>query len=389
MYRILTLNNIAAKGLERLPRDQYEVASELASPDAILVRSHRMHDMEMPESLKAIGRAGAGVNNIPVEAMSHRGVAVFNTPGANANAVKELVLAGMLLAARNICQGWEFARNLSGDDAEINRQVEAGKKQFRGIELPGRTLGVVGLGAIGVKVANAARALGMSVVGLDPGITVSRAWELESGVRQAHSVDELMSRSDMISLHVPFNEHTANLINEDRLALMRPGGTLLNFSRSEIVDEAAVVAALDAGRLHAYVNDFPSRLTKQHPRCVTLPHLGASTVEAEENCAVMVVEQIRDYLETGNVRNSVNLPDIQMPRGDKGDRMTVVNANVPNMLGQVSTMLAEAGLNIDDMYNKSSGDIAYTLVDVEGSIPDAVVRNLRAVDGVLAVRVIR
>lgn len=389
MYKILTLNNISEKGLERLPRNQYTVNPELDQPDAILLRSYKMHGMEIPDSVKAIGRAGAGVNNIPVNEMTRRGVVVFNAPGANANAVKELVLAGMFIAARNICQGWDFARNLTGEDAEISRQVEAGKKNFVGFELPGRTLGVVGLGAIGVKVANAARSLGMHVVGFDPGITVDRAWELESGVRQAHSIEELVSRADFISLHVPRNEYTENLINADRLALMRPGGVILNFSREGIVDDAAVVECLDAGKLSAYVNDFPNNLTMQHPRCITLPHLGASTGEAEDNCAIMVADQVRDYLETGNVRNSVNFPEINMPRGDKGDRMIVVNANVPNMLGQISTTVADAGLNIDDMFNKSRGDIAYTLVDVEGQITDAVVDVLRNIDGVATVRVIR
>ncbi|MEX0731944.1 MAG: phosphoglycerate dehydrogenase [Aquisalimonadaceae bacterium] len=389
MYKIMTLNNISEQGLERLSPKQYKVAPEVDQPDAILVRSFKMHDMDIPPTVKAVGRAGAGVNNIPVDQMTRRGVVVFNAPGANANAVKELVLASLFLAARNICQGWEFARNLSGSEAEISSQVEAGKKNFVGFELPGRTLGVVGLGAIGVKVANAARSLGMNVVGFDPAITVNRAWELESGVRQAHSVEELVSRADFISLHVPLNDHTANLINADRLKLMRPGGTVLNFSRAGIVDDAAVVAALDTGTLNAYINDFPTNVTKQHPRCITLPHLGASTGEAEDNCAIMVADQLRDYLETGNIRNSVNFPEINMPRGGKGDRMTVINVNVPNMLGQISTTLADAGLNIDDMYNKSRGDIAYTLVDVEGEITDAVVDALRSIDGVVTVRVIR
>ncbi|MCC5857948.1 MAG: phosphoglycerate dehydrogenase [Ectothiorhodospiraceae bacterium] len=388
MYKILTLNNISVKGLERLPREHFEIASEIGHPDAILVRSYKMHDMEIPDTVKAIGRAGAGVNNIPVEAMSKRGVAVFNAPGANANAVKELVLAGLFLAARNICQGWSYARGLEGDDAAIHQQVEAGKKQFVGFELPGRTLGVVGLGAIGVQVANAARALGMNVVGFDPGITVSRAWELDRGVMQAHSVDDVVSRSDFITVHVPANEHTRNLINADRIRMMPEGGVILNFAREGIVDDAAVVHALEEGHLSAYVNDFPSSLTKDHPRCITLPHLGASTREAEENCAVMVADQVRDYLVNGNVRNSVNFPEMIMPRSDKGDRLTVVNANVPNMLGQISTALADAGLNIDDMYNKSRGDLAYTLVDVEGRIHESVVDAIRRIQGVLGVRVL-
>ncbi len=389
MYKILTLNNISVKGLDRLPREQFEVASEIGHPDAILVRSFKMHDMEIPDTVRAIGRAGAGVNNIPVDAMSHRGVAVFNAPGANANAVKELVLAGLFLAARNICQGWTYARGLEGDDAAVHQQVEAGKKQFVGFELPGRTLGVIGLGAIGVLVANAARALGMNVVGFDPGITVSRAWELDRGVQQAHSVDEVVSRSDFVTLHVPVNEHTRNLINADRIRMLPEGAVVLNFARDGIVDDEAVVHALDEGHLTAYVNDFPTNLTKGHPRCITLPHLGASTREAEENCAVMVADQVRDYLVNGNVRNSVNFPEMVMPRSDKGDRMAVVNANVPNMLGQVSTALADAGLNIDDMYNKSRGDLAYTLVDVEGEIHESVADAIRRIQGVLSVRVLK
>jgi D-3-phosphoglycerate dehydrogenase len=385
MFKILTLNNISVTGLERLPRDSYEVASEITHPDAILVRSFKMHDMEVPETLKAIGRAGAGVNNIPVDAMSARGIPVFNAPGANANAVKELVLAGMLVASRNLCQGWEFARGLDGDDAAINKAVEAGKKNFAGFELPGRTLGVIGLGAIGVLVANAALALGMRVVGFDPQITVRRAWQLSSSVEQAESVDALLAKSDFVTCHVPLVDATRNLVNADRLQLMRENAVLLNFSRSGIIDDQAAVAALDAGRLYAYVCDFPSNLLKDHSRVVTLPHLGASTREAEENCAVMVADQVRDYLEEGTVRNSVNFPEVIMPRNG-GYRMAVVNANVPNMLGQISTDLANADLNIIDMLNKSRGDLAYTLVDVEKPIPQAVVDEIAGIDGVLAVR---
>ena len=388
MYKIQTLNNISVKGLERLPRERYEIASELTHPDAVLVRSYKMHDMEIPDSVLAIGRAGAGVNNIPVDKMSERGVPVFNAPGANANAVKELVLAAMLLSARNICPAWAFARNLEGDDAEIGKQVESGKKQFVGFELPGRTLGVIGLGAIGVQVANSAMALGMNVIGYDPQITVHRAWQLSSTVQQAQSVDEVLSHSDFVSLHVPFNDHTRNLVNADRIGLMKEGGVILNFARAGIVDDQAVVQALDDGKLWAYACDFPTNLLKNHPRVIALPHLGASTREAEENCAVMVADQVRDYLENGNVVNSVNFPEVIMPRGEKGDRLAVVNANVPNMLGQISTALADAGLNIDDMYNKSKADLAYTLVDVEGKIPAEVAEQMRSIQGVLAVRVI-
>ncbi|MGA7799693.1 MAG: phosphoglycerate dehydrogenase [Gammaproteobacteria bacterium] len=385
MYKILTLNNLSVAGLERLPRERYEISSEFQHPDAVLLRSFNMHDMEVPTSVKAVGRAGAGVNNIPVAKLGGRGIPVFNAPGANANAVKELVVTGMLLAARNICQAWDFARNLQGDDDVISKQVEAGKKQFVGFELPGRTLGVIGLGAIGVQVANAARALGMKVIGYDPDITVQRAWELSADVQKATSVDDLLSRADFVTFHVPLVDSTRRMINAERLRLMKDGVVLLNFSRNGILDDEAVCDALDEGKVYSYVCDFPSNRLKDHPRVVTLPHLGASTREAEENCAVMVAEQVRDYLETGNVRNSVNFPEVFMPRNG-GYRLAVVNANVPNMLGQISTTLADAGLNIIDMLNKSRHQLAYTLVDVESQIPQECVDKIAAIEGVLAVR---
>ncbi|MBK1619163.1 3-phosphoglycerate dehydrogenase [Lamprobacter modestohalophilus] len=385
MYKIQTLNNISVAGLNRLPREQFEVASELSHPDAILVRSAKMHDLPVPASLKAIGRAGAGVNNIPVPAMTERGIAVFNAPGANANAVKELVLAGMLLAARNIAQGWQFARELEGDDAAIGKAVEAGKKQFVGFELPGRTLGVIGLGAIGVLVANAARALGMKVIGFDPSITVRSAWKLEADVERALSIDDLVSRSDFMSFHVPLTDKTRHMINAERIQSMRDGAVLLNFSRDGIIDDDAAVTALDAGKLYAYVCDFPSNLLKTHPRVVTLPHLGASTCEAEENCAVMVADQVRAYLEDGNVSNSVNFPEIHLPRNG-GHRMVVVNRNVPNMLGQISTDLAEDGLNIIDMLNRSRDDLAVTLIDIDKPCQEQTVQRIAGIDGVLSVR---
>jgi D-3-phosphoglycerate dehydrogenase len=387
MYKILTLNNISVAGLERLPRDRYEVASEIAHPDAVLLRSYNMHDMEIPESVKAIGRAGAGVNNIPVDRMSERGVPVFNAPGANANAVKELVLAGMLMAARNLVQGWDFARNLGGDDAEISRQVESGKKQFAGMELPGRTLGVIGLGAIGVQVANAAHSLGMNVVGYDPDITVSSAWQLTADVQQASSVDDLLTQVDFVTFHVPLVEGTRHMINAERLRHMRDNVVLLNFSRNGIIDDEAVVKAIDEGKVYAYVCDFPSNLLKNHPRVITLPHLGASTREAEDNCAVMVADEVRDYLENGNIRNSVNFPKVYMKRYE-GYRLCVANANVPNMLGQISTTLASAGHNIVDMINKSRGGLAYTLVDVESRIGTDCIDRIASTPGVLAVRLI-
>ncbi|MCU7921439.1 MAG: phosphoglycerate dehydrogenase [Candidatus Thiodiazotropha sp. (ex Dulcina madagascariensis)] len=385
MYKILTLNNISVAGLDRLPRDSYEVASELTHPDAVLVRSHKMHDMQLPETVKAIGRAGVGVNNIPVSAMTAKGIPVFNAPGANANAVKELVIAGALMAARNLRQAWRFAYQLSGDDAAIAKSVEAGKKHFVGFELPGRTMGVIGLGAIGVEVANACRALGMKVIGYDPTITVQSAWKLASEVEQALSVDDLLSRSDFVTFHVPLTDATANMINADRLKLMKPGSVLLNFARNGIVDDKAAVASLEAGHLYAYVCDFPSNQLKDHPRAITLPHLGASTKEAEDNCAVMVAEEVRDYLENGNVTHSVNFPSINLPRNG-GYRIAVVNSNVPNMVGQISTDLGNEGLNILDMLNKSRDDVAVTLLDVDQRPTDELLETLAAIKGVLSVR---
>ncbi|MGJ8670764.1 MAG: 3-phosphoglycerate dehydrogenase, partial [Oceanococcus sp.] len=313
MYKILTLNNISVVGLERLPRDAYEVASDMSAPDAIILRSYKMHDMDIPSSVKAVGRAGAGTNNIPVERMSEAGVPVFNAPGANANAVKELVVSGMLIAARNICQAYGYVRDLEGSDEEVEKQVEAGKKKYAGYELPGRTLGVIGLGAIGVKVANAAQALGMRVLGYDPSITVNNAWKLHAGVEQAVSVDDLLARADFITLHVPLIDATRNLINAERLNVVKKSAVLMNFARGGVVDEAAVEVALDAGKLGTFVTDFPTNRLRRHSKVIALPHLGASTGEAEDNCAVMVADQVRDYLETGNVRNSVNFPEANLP----------------------------------------------------------------------------
>jgi len=385
MYKILTLNNISPVGLERLPRDGYEVASEIQHPDAILLRSFNMHDMVLPESVKAIGRAGAGVNNIPVDRMSKSGVPVFNAPGANANAVKELVIAGMLIASRNLSQAWQFARSLEGDDATISKAVEAGKKQFVGFELPGKTLGVIGLGAIGVQVANGAHALGMNVIGFDPDITVKRAWEMSSDVRQAASIEELLANADYVTFHVPLVDATRHMINAGRLKLIKDNAVILNFSRNGVVDDAAVVAAIDTGKVYAYVCDFPSNLLKNHPRVVALPHLGASTRQAEDNCAVMVAEEVRDFLENGNVRNSVNFPEMQMPRNGN-NRVAVVNENVPNMLGQISTCMANSGLNILDMLNKSRNELAYTLVDVDSEVQSSCLQEIAAIKGVLNVR---
>ena len=385
MYKILTLNNISVAGLDRLPRADYEVSSECSNPDAILVRSAKMHEMELPDTVKAIGRAGAGVNNIPVDKMTELGVPVFNAPGANANAVKELVLAGMLMAARNIGPAWDFARGLEGEDARINKDVEAGKKNFAGFELPNRTLGVVGLGAIGVRIANAALSLGMNVIGFDPTITVKSAWQLESGVRQAMNIDDLLTQSDFVTFHVPLTDMTRNMINAQRIATMPKNAVLLNFARDGIIDDEAAVAALDSGHLYAYVCDFPSNLLKNHARCITLPHLGASTKEAEDNCAIMVAEQVKSFLEDGNVVNSVNMPEINLPR-TTGFRLAIINANTPNMVGQISTALANDGLNIIDMLNKSREEIAVTLLDVDDEPPMSTIEAIDAIDGVLSVR---
>lgn len=385
MYKVLTLNNIAPEGLNRLPREKYEVGSELENPDGVLLRSYNMNDMEIPNSVKAVARAGVGVNNIPIDMLAARGVPVLNAPGANANAVKELVVAGMLMAARNLCPAWKYVQELEGDGAELNKAVEAGKKQFVGYELPSRTLGVLGLGAIGVQVANTALSLGMRVIGFDPQITVQRAWELSAGVEQARSLDDLVSRADMLTLHVPLVEGTRGLINSERIARMPNGSVILNFSRGAIVDEAAVLSALDEGHLGGYVSDFPSQGLIGHDKIIALPHLGASTTEAETNCAVMVAANLRNYLENGNVRHSVNFPEVDMPRGDDY-RVTIANANVPNMVGQISTVLADAGRNIEDLLNKSRGDLAYTIVDLDGEVDDATVASLEGIEGVLCVR---
>jgi len=382
--KIQTLNAISKKGLSRLP-DSYVVSNDVTEPDAILVRSQVMHEMPIATSVLAIGRAGAGTNNIPTKAMSERGVVVFNAPGANANAVKELMIAGMLMGTRNIAPALTFVNGLFGDDESLHKQVEAGKKHFVGHELRGSTLGIIGLGAIGSMLAESAIQLGMNVVGFDPEITVDAAWRLPSQVKKAASIDDLVKRCDFISLHVPLLPATKDLINGDRVRLMKKGCILLNFARDGIVNEKAVLDGLNDGKLHAYVCDFPSNLLRHHPRFVALPHLGASTEEAEENCAIMVADQVRDYLENGNILNSVNFPNISMPR-ESAYRLAIANANVPNMLGQISTALAGAGLNIHNMVNKSRGDLAFTLVDVECPVPKAVIDQLTAISGVLRVR---
>jgi D-3-phosphoglycerate dehydrogenase len=384
-FRILTLNNIAQVGLKRLPADRYEVGNQIKKPDAILVRSHDMHALDIAPEVRAIARAGAGTNNIPVKQMNARGVPVFNAPGANANAVKELVIAGMLIAARNLVPATRFVSGLEGNDEALNRQVEDGKKHFAGIELPQHTLGVIGLGKVGSLVADAAIKLGMDVLGYDPHITVDAAWSLSSRVRKANSVEEVLKASDFVTLHVPFVDATRNLISRERIQLFKSGVILLNFSRDGIVDNDAVLEGLASKRIKYYVCDFPAQKLLEHPGVIALPHLGASTSEAEDNCAIMVADELRDYLEHGNIQNAVNFPDVAMPR-ESPFRVGIANANVPNMLGQISTAMAEAGLNIHNMLNKSKGEMAYTLVDVDSAVPPQVIERIAATKGVLAVR---
>ena len=382
---VLVLNEIAPLGLQQLPAERYAVVKAAAAPDVILVRSRELHGYDFGARLKAVGRAGAGVNNIPVAELSARGVPVFNAPGANANAVKELVLAGMLMAARNVAPALDFVRGLDPAASDLGRRVEDGKKQFAGMELPGHTLGVVGLGKIGSLVADAAIRLGMNVLGYDPEITVDAAWSLPSQVRRAASIEEVLKASHFITLHVPLLKQTRHLVNAGNVGQLRPGAILLNFSREGVVDDEAVLAELRSGRLKCYVTDFPSAVLLRQPGVVALPHLGASTGEAEENSAVTVVSQVRDYLEHGNLRNAVNFPEASMAR-ESPFRLAIANANVPDMLARISHVLGSRKLNIHNMLNKSKADMAYTLVDVDSEVPQETLDGLRQIDGVLAVR---
>ena len=384
-FQVLTLNKISATGLKHLPAARYVVGNEIAEPDAILVRSQNMLEMHIPSSVKAIARAGAGTNNVPVKKMSERGIPVFNAAGANANAVKELVIAGMLLASRNIVPALHFTANLKGDDATLHKLVEDGKKHYAGIELRGRTLGIIGLGAIGRLVADAALNLGMHVYGYDPELTVEAAWSLSSQVKRAHNVEDLLKHSEFVTVHVPLLDATRGLIDEKRIHAMKTGSVLLNFARDAIVDEDAVLAGLASKHIRNYVCDFPTHKTQGNPGVIALPHLGASTQEAEDNCAVMVVNQLRDYLEHGSLFNTVNFPNVSMPR-ESAFRLAIANANVPNMLGQISTTLAGGGININNMINKSRGEMAYTLVDTNSAIPAGLIAQIAAIPGVLMVR---
>jgi D-3-phosphoglycerate dehydrogenase len=385
MFNVKTINNISEKGLSRLPAETYSVSPEIDNPDAIILRSQKLHDMEIPSNLKVVGRAGAGTNNVPVERLGEEGIVVFNAPGANANAVKELVICGMLLACRNICQAWQYAANVEGSDEEQNKAVEAGKKKYVGYELPGRTLGVVGLGAIGVEIANAAVALGMRVVGFDPTITVKSAWKMSSVVEEMASIDELLKEADFVTFHVPLIDATMNLLNAERIAGMKDGAVILNFARDGVVDDDAALAGIESGKINAYVCDFPAQKLKDNDRVITLPHLGASTVEAEENCAMMIADQIKDFLENGNIKNSVNFPAVKLPRGGKS-RVAITHKNMPDMIARISTAVGDHGFNIHHMRNESKGDLAYTLMDIECEIGDDLIQNFSAIDGVLKAR---
>ncbi len=388
MHRIKTLNAISSHGLNRFPKDEYEIGSDVEDADAWLVRSADLHQQTIPDSVLAVARAGAGTNNIPVTDLSARGVPVFYTPGANANAVKELVLAGMLLSARNIVPALSFEHGLSGDGDGMSNAVESGKKQFVGFELPGRTLGVVGLGAIGVEVANAAQALGMKVLGFDPAISIRHAWQLSSKVDRASTIEEVLKKADMVTVHVPLIESTKNLVSADRIALMKNRAVLLNFARAGIVNEEAVLAALEAGEIRGYVCDFPSPALHGHPKVIALPHLGASTIEAEANCAVMAADALRDFLENGNITNSVNFPEAVLDRGEGTRRIAVANRNVPNMVAEMSTLVGDTGLNIANLLNKSRGDLAWTMFDVTGEVPDVLRERILSITGVLSARLI-
>ena len=390
-FRIQTLNAISPKGLSRFPSDQYDVGPDVQNPHAILLRSADLHSVDIPDSVLAIARAGAGTNNIPIERATAQGVPVFNTPGANANAVKELVFAGMLMFARNLFPAALYVRDLEADPSDMGKLVESAKKKYIGFELPGRTLGVVGLGAIGVEVANAALGLGMNVMGYDPALSVRHAWQLDSRVQQAESMDEVFAKSNMVTLHVPLingPNGTKGMVNTQRIAMMREGALLLNFSRGEIVDEAAVLHSLDHGHLDGYVCDFPSPAINRHPKVVALPHLGASTGEAEENCAAMAADEIRGFLEHGDITNSVNFPGAKLIRKLDKTRIYVANRNVPGVVSDLSTVIGNAGLNIVDLLNRSRETVAVTVIDIEGEVTPEQLETIRSQPNVLQARLI-
>ena len=386
MYKIQTLNKIDQEGLQVFPPSGYEIASEIAEPDAIVLRSFNMHDMEMPSSLKAIARAGAGVNNIPIPKCTERGIVVFNTPGANANGVKELVIAGLLLASRDIIGGVQWAKTLSGNEEKVPALVEKGKANFGGSEIKGKVLAVIGLGAIGVLVANAAQSLGMNVVGYDPYISVEHAWNLHHDIKRSFSIESMLAKADFITLHVPLMAETKGFINADKLKLMKDGVKILNFARGELVMDGDIKVAIESGKVGAYLTDFPNADLLKTDKVVAIPHLGASTNESEVNCAIMAAEQVRNFFENGNIRNSVNFPSAEMERNG-GARLLVTNKNIPNILSQITTILAQAGINIDDMLNKNRGDIAYNIIDTNNKVlSEEIIGKLKSVEGVFMVR---
>lgn len=388
MFKIKTINNISENGLNRLPAESYLVCADAESPDAIIVRSQNLLNMDVSSNLKAVGRAGAGTNNLPVKRLGEQGIVVFNAPGANANAVKELVITGMLLACRNICQAWQYANNVEGSDEEQHKAVEAGKKKYVGYELPCRTLGVVGLGAIGVEIANVAVTLGMRVIGFDPTITVKNAWKMSSDVEEMEKIEELFEQADFVTFHVPLITATKNLLNAERISSMKDGAVILNFARNGIVDDDAVLDGIKSGKLHAYVCDFPSQKLKGNEQVITLPHLGASTEEAEENCAMMIADQLKDFLDNGNIRNSVNYPAVKLPRGGKA-RVAITHANMPDMIARISSTVGDAGYNIFHLRNESRGDLAYTLMDIESDIGEDMIDKISKIEGVLKARFIK
>jgi len=387
MFKIQTLNKISSVGLSLLPLDNYESASEILHPDAILVRSFKMHDMELPESLLAIGRAGAGVNNIPVDKCSENGIVVFNTPGANANAVKELVLASIFLSSRDIVGGINWAQSLIGDGDEVPKLVEKGKSSFVGPEISGKTLGIIGLGAIGRLVANAAESLGMKVIGYDPYISVDAAWGLSQYVKKAKGFEHLFSHSDYVSLHIPLTDDTRNLIDKSKFKMMKEGVRIMNFARGGLIHEADLMEALDSGKVACLVTDFPNENMLKHEKIIGIPHLGASTPESESNCAVMAVNQVREYLENGNIKNSVNFPEAEMPRNGSC-RLCIVNQNVPKMVGQITTVLANEDINIEEMLNRHHKGLAYNIIDVDQQVTDDQIKKIKSIEGVIRVRTI-
>ena len=387
MYKIKTLNNIAKQGLD-LFNDKFEIVDD-TDANGILLRSYKMHDMELPDSLEAIGRAGAGVNNIPIDRCSEKGIVVFNTPGANANAVKELVIAGILLASRDIVGAIDWAKTLKGKGEEVPKLVEAGKSNFVGPEVKGKTLGVIGLGAIGVLVANAAKRLGMEVLGYDPFISVESAWELNHNIQKSDNLDELFQKSDYITIHVPLMDATKGMINEEKINIMKDGVRILNFSRAGLCNDADLEKALESGKIARYITDFPYDKVLNMKNVVCIPHLGASTPESEINCAVMAVNEIKDYIENGNITNSVNYPECNMGVCNAAGRIAVNHKNIPYMVSNITTALASNNINIVDMINKSRNDWAYTLIDVESKITDEIVSKLEEIEGIVKVRVLK